>query len=105
MDSFSGCSPFENPVSHTLSFLFVSFIDKGGTGVNYQAQPLQLHERETIRNDPKMKERVITSYRLMLDFYGMRLEDVDTGLLSRSEPSTKSLSRYRNLVRKSPFLV
>ena len=38
--------------------------------------------------------RVVTSYKLMLDFYGMRLEDETTGLISRS---SNYASQYRNL--------
>ena len=38
--------------------------------------------------------RVLMSYKLMLDFYGMRLEDEASGLVSRSE---NYASRYRNL--------
>jgi len=42
---------------------------------------------------------VIGSYKLMLDFYGMRLEDSGTGLLSRS--NRRFDERYKNLARSS----
>ncbi|XP_012941571.1 uncharacterized protein LOC101851663 [Aplysia californica] len=63
-------------------------------GMNWQAQSLQLHEAEAIRNDPKAKDRVLRSYEMMLDFYGMELKDADTGTLRR----TKNWEdRYDNL--------
>jgi hypothetical protein len=42
-------------------------------GVNWDAQPLQLHERDAMRAYPRIIERVLESYRLMLDFFGMQL--------------------------------
>ncbi|XP_059164570.1 uncharacterized protein LOC131947382 isoform X2 [Physella acuta] len=54
-------------------------------GTNRHAQPLQLHEAEKIKSDPKALQRVLESYRLMLDFYGMELVDERTGKLQRSE--------------------
>jgi len=41
--------------------------------------------------------RVLESYRLMLDFYGMELRSPETGLLARAEPEQKYKDRYRNL--------
>lgn len=38
--------------------------------------------------------RIFASYKLMLDFYGMRLENERTGLISRSE---NYAARYKNL--------
>lgn len=75
--------------------------------MNYQAQPLQLHERDTMRADSAIVNRVITSYRLMLDFYGMKLVSEDTGLLDRVTAPRNYAHRYRNLVRASlpPCLV
>ncbi|KAI0087914.1 opioid growth factor receptor conserved region-domain-containing protein [Irpex rosettiformis] len=68
-------------------------------GVNYQAQPLQRHEIEAMVADPETMGRVIKSYRLMLDFYGMGLSSIETGLLSRSKPAEKCYERYNNLLR------
>lgn len=42
--------------------------------------------------------RLLASYKLMLDFFGMRLENEATGLISRSE---NYASRYRNLCSMS----
>ncbi|OBZ68903.1 Opioid growth factor receptor-like protein 1 [Grifola frondosa] len=68
-------------------------------GMNYQAQALQRHEIKAMKGNPEIIERVIRSYRMMLEFYGMRLESKETGLLARS--SRDSASRYRNLIRSS----
>ncbi|KZT63783.1 hypothetical protein DAEQUDRAFT_679744 [Daedalea quercina L-15889] len=68
-------------------------------GMNYESQPLQRHEAENMKADETIIERVLRSYRLILDFYGMRLEDSETGLLARSDKSYKD--RYRNLTRSS----
>lgn len=62
--------------------------------MNSAADPLQLHEAEAIRSDPKCQERVLRSYEMMLDFYGMKLVDRNTGTIARAEHYKK---RYRNL--------
>lgn len=67
------------------------------TGMNYQAQPLQPHEISKMKADPNVIKRLLTSYRLMLDFYGMQLVSDDTGLIVRSP---NHAARYRNLLRK-----
>lgn len=74
-------------------------------GVNYQAQPLQPHEIEAMTADEGIIERVIKSYRLMLDFYGMQLQTPDTGLLTRAEPASKCRKRYQNLLRELHLLL
>lgn len=38
-----------------------------------------------MRGDVEIGARLVTSYELMLDFYGMELVDIDTGELRRSE--------------------
>jgi hypothetical protein len=68
--------------------------------MNYESQPLQIHERDAMKSDPVIKQRLQRSYELMLDFYGMRLLDANTGLLDRSLPPRNYESRYKNLVRK-----
>jgi hypothetical protein len=50
--------------------------------------------------DETIKRRIITSYKLMLDFYGMQLENEATGLISRSN---NYAVQYRNLC--STFLL
>ncbi|CAL1533700.1 unnamed protein product [Lymnaea stagnalis] len=54
-------------------------------GMNWQAQPLQLHEAEAIKGDERAMERVLQSYKMMLDFYGMELVDEETGEIKRSK--------------------
>jgi len=65
-------------------------------GLNYAAQPLQKHEIKAMKDDETINRRILTSYQLMLDFYGMSLENESTGLISRSQHHK---SRYRNLCR------
>ncbi|KAH9949872.1 opioid growth factor receptor conserved region-domain-containing protein [Amylocystis lapponica] len=67
-------------------------------GMNYESQPLQRHEIAAMKADAAVTERVIRSYTLMLDFYGMHLQSHDTGLLVRSPNYAE---RYRNLVHSS----
>ncbi|KIP09647.1 hypothetical protein PHLGIDRAFT_86230 [Phlebiopsis gigantea 11061_1 CR5-6] len=68
-------------------------------GMNYQSQPLQLHELEAMKADDEVIARLIKSYELMLDFYGMQLVSTETGLISRAEPQQKRAQRYNNLCR------
>ncbi|KAF8807138.1 hypothetical protein BYT27DRAFT_7189231 [Phlegmacium glaucopus] len=70
-------------------------------GMNYDSQPLQTHEIESMQADPIIMERVIRSYRLMLDFFGMHLVSEETGLVDRALPPRYFAPRYRNLVRSS----
>ncbi|CAF4161035.1 unnamed protein product, partial [Adineta steineri] len=65
-------------------------------GLNISAEPLQKHEIESISKDEKALKRLLESYKLMLDFYGFKLVDENTGELRRlSGDSYKS--RFRNL--------
>lgn len=68
--------------------------------MNYESMPLQPHEIDLMKSNPQILERVLSSYRLMLDFYGMRLVSSETGLIERSLPPRNYEARYRNLVRK-----
>lgn len=68
--------------------------------MNFESQPLQQHEIESMKSDPAIIERILLSYKLMLDFYGMRLVDVESGLIDRSLPPRNYATRYRNLVRE-----
>jgi hypothetical protein len=51
--------------------------------MNHQSQPLQLFEAEAICADSKASNRLLQSYRLMLDFYGLQLIDSETGEVFR----------------------
>lgn len=68
------------------------------SGANYGSQPLQGHEISSLKKDERFLDRLCNSYRLMLDFYGMELTSVETGLISRSE---NYVERYKNLERNS----
>jgi len=64
-------------------------------GLNHYAQQLQLHEASSIKNDPVLQGRIVKSYELMLDFYGIKLVD-STGKLTRAD---NWKSRYAHLNR------
>ncbi|KAK7048486.1 OGFr-N domain-containing protein [Favolaschia claudopus] len=70
-------------------------------GMNFESQPLQPHELTAIKADPRALERLLASYKLMLDFYGMRLVSEQTGAVDRSMPPRNFQPRYENLVRSS----
>lgn len=59
------------------------------------AQPLTKNEAEIFQKNPKMQERIIKSYEIMLDFYGMKLVDKKTGQIERNEKTWKQ--RYEHL--------
>jgi len=62
-------------------------------GLNPKAQKLYPHEMLVMRQDPQIQARILKSYSLILDFYGMRFAD-GSGKLER----TKNFKpRYRNL--------
>eukprot|EP01080_Neovahlkampfia_damariscottae_P011132 gene11132-3951_t len=64
-------------------------------GMNDQAQPLSKYESELFKKDPKLQQKFIMSYKLILDFYGLKLIDEKRGLISRNEMNYKN--RYHNL--------
>ena len=66
-------------------------------GMNYQSQPLQRHEIEKMKDDPEIIQRIIISYELILDFYGFRLLDQETGLLDTVLPPKNAPSRFKHL--------
>ncbi|KAJ6621887.1 opioid growth factor receptor conserved region-domain-containing protein [Mycena sp. CBHHK59/15] len=70
-------------------------------GMNYESQPLQPHEISAMKADPRALERLLASYQLMLDFYGMRLVSEETGEVDRALPPRNHAPRYENLVRSS----
>ncbi|CAF1269992.1 unnamed protein product [Rotaria magnacalcarata] len=65
-------------------------------GLNWSAEKLQKHEIDLIKKDDKALKRILTSYELMLDFYGFRLIDKTTGELGRSSNGSYK-ERFRNL--------
>jgi hypothetical protein len=68
------------------------------SGLNCDAQVLQRHEAETMKQSKDIMIRVIRSYRLMLGFYGADLVDEETGQLRRAR---NYQSRFENLNRFS----
>mmetsp|Transcript_111535 Transcript_111535/g.310603 ORF Transcript_111535/g.310603 Transcript_111535/m.310603 type:complete len:230 (-) Transcript_111535:150-839(-) len=64
-------------------------------GMNSESQPLTAYEADEMRVDPEVRQRLIRSYRLMLDFYGMHLQDEETGAITRKAEGWQE--RYRNL--------
>ena len=69
-------------------------------GMNFLAQKLTPHEISAMKADAQVMHRIIKSYTMMLEFYGMRLQSEETGLLGRALPLENCSSRYRNLLRK-----
>jgi len=65
-------------------------------GLNWDAEPLQKHEIESIKKDKKALERILKSYELMLNFYGFKLIDKTTGEIRRL-PEGAYRDRFRNL--------
>jgi len=63
-------------------------------GMNHLSLPLQLHEVANMKQDPECMRRLITSYKMMLDFYGTRIRDEATGELERHENWQR---QYHNL--------
>eukprot|EP01117_Protostelium_nocturnum_P010222 TRINITY_DN3665_c0_g1_i1.p1 TRINITY_DN3665_c0_g1~~TRINITY_DN3665_c0_g1_i1.p1 ORF type:complete len:440 (-),score=190.13 TRINITY_DN3665_c0_g1_i1:42-1250(-) len=74
-----------------IQWLFPLF--EGG-GMNYQSKALKKEEARLMREDLSIAKRIIKSYQLMLDFYGIRLADLSTGRLERN---VNWKDRFRNL--------
>ncbi|XP_027479378.1 opioid growth factor receptor [Zalophus californianus] len=63
-------------------------------GVNWHAKPLTLQEVEAFKSSEEVRERFVQAYELMLGFYGIQLEDRDTGQVRRAHNYQK---RFQNL--------
>nr|XP_045742032.1 opioid growth factor receptor-like isoform X1 [Mirounga angustirostris] len=63
-------------------------------GVNWHAKPLTLQEIEAFKSSEEVRERFVQAYELMLGFYGIQLEDRDTGQVCRAHNYQK---RFQNL--------
>jgi hypothetical protein len=57
----------------------------GSAGNNPHTSPLTEFETQVIRNDKRSSIRVVKSYKLMLNFFGMKLEDDISGKVAREE--------------------
>lgn len=53
-------------------------------GMNYESQVLQQHEADVMRADPAVQARLLTSYQLMLNFYGFALANPSVRCRPRS---------------------
>eukprot|EP00760_Papus_ankaliazontas_P007881 PhM_4_TR13580/c0_g1_i1/m.13015 len=65
-------------------------------GLNASAQDLQRHEIEKMSRNAHVRQRLVKSYVLMLDFYGFVLADAKTGAVALSDAWQE---RFDNLVR------
>jgi hypothetical protein len=72
-------------------------------GVNMLAHPLTNFEMSEITASPTILARVRRAYELMLDFYGMKLLDTESGLIGRKDHDWET--RYQNLTCKLYILV
>jgi len=67
-------------------------------GLNYASYPLQVHEAHAIRGDEECQIRLRLSFKLMLDFYGMDLDEDNPLLISRHQDLRVCGQRYLNLM-------
>ncbi|XP_058229841.1 opioid growth factor receptor-like [Hemibagrus wyckioides] len=67
-------------------------------GVNYRAHVLTPTEIRLFHRDMIVKKRLLKSYKLMLDFYGIQLVDEETGEVKRAENCRE---RFENLNRNT----
>ncbi|XP_073681899.1 opioid growth factor receptor-like isoform X2 [Garra rufa] len=68
-------------------------------GVNPSAHVLTKKEIKLFLRDKQVKSKLVKSYKLMLDFYGIRLVDESTGEVARApnwEDRFRNLNRYSN---------
>lgn len=63
-------------------------------GLNPSAQVLMRHEKAAMCADPEIQTRVLRSFTMMLNFYGMRLADSRRGIVVRA---ARNAQRYQNL--------
>lgn len=61
------------------------FPNSENQGQNFYSVPLTKEEAVIIISDTKMKARVLKSFEMMLDFFGMRLVDSEKGIFERAE--------------------
>lgn len=66
------------------------------SGMNFKSQPLTKHEASILRNIPEVRTRILISFELMLDFYGMYL-DRDSRIIYRSSNESHFIEQYKLL--------
>jgi hypothetical protein len=52
--------------------------------LNNSAQPLSKNESNIFKNSDILKKKIILSYKLILDFFGMILQDENSGQIERN---------------------
>ncbi|KAL6464449.1 hypothetical protein MHYP_G00267660 [Metynnis hypsauchen] len=67
-------------------------------GVNHCAHVLTQKEIKFFRKDKELKRRLLTSYKIMLDFYGIKLLNENTGVVGHAENWKE---RFQNLNRNT----
>lgn len=60
------------------------FPNTSDSGMNGYSQKLSQYEIKMIRNEPQIKEKIILSYKLMLNFYGIDLINENDGTVKRA---------------------
>ncbi|XP_018415035.1 PREDICTED: opioid growth factor receptor-like protein 1 [Nanorana parkeri] len=65
-------------------------------GMNNCAVPLTEKEIEEMKKDKEVMKRFLESYKLMLGFYGIKLEDTQTGKLARANNWKEGFSNLNN---------
>ena len=54
-----------------------------------------------MKADAQVIRRILQSYKIMLEFYGMQLQSEETGLLGRALPPESCSLHYKNFLRRS----
>ncbi|GAA6082126.1 opioid growth factor receptor-like protein 1 isoform X1, partial [Tachysurus ichikawai] len=67
-------------------------------GMNFASRELSLTEIRHFHEDKEVKKRLLKSYKLMLDFYGIQLVSEDTGEVERAQNWRE---RFENLNRNT----
>ncbi|CAN9512504.1 unnamed protein product [Ophioblennius macclurei] len=65
-------------------------------GMNYQAPPLTQNEVKEFCDNAQAKENLLRSYKLMLDFYGIKLYNEKTGEVKRADNFEKRFENMNN---------
>eukprot|EP00818_Percolomonas_sp_WS_P005559 CAMPEP_0117455022 /NCGR_PEP_ID=MMETSP0759-20121206/11130_1 /TAXON_ID=63605 /ORGANISM="Percolomonas cosmopolitus, Strain WS" /LENGTH=410 /DNA_ID=CAMNT_0005248283 /DNA_START=134 /DNA_END=1366 /DNA_ORIENTATION=+ len=74
-----------------IQWIFCNSVDEG---MNHYCRKLTPYEAHEMQNDAKIQKRVIMSYKMMLDFYGIELYDDMKGLVRRAPHWTERESAF-----------
>ncbi|KAK1337094.1 hypothetical protein QTO34_001716 [Cnephaeus nilssonii] len=72
-------------------------------GVNWHAKPLTQREIKAFKSTKEAGQRFVQAYELMLGFYGIELEDRDTGKVRRAQSYQKRFQNLNCLVGERVF--